>query len=381
MPEDGERATVLRGPVQEFHELRLRALRRQAEVALFRERRIHCGERNLDEVEWLVSFEVPRAERTRNAGPEADSVRKAERRVVAETGGRERREVSVRIRAKVVIAMAGDRAGERLELLLLRSEADRIVSRGVAAVQADLGADAQERLDELWPKAAVFLRRASVVRVVVACDHVEGRAACTAAAFLRDDLLEPPVRIGATHAMQRCSRETRRFTHCWPETCMTDVLLQPRSRAAQADPRPAPGRVDVVRQRNGEAWTAGGRNTQPAAQPLERRVERVETRPLGAKAAVLITRARILLLDTRQMEEALGQVVALWTFPALHSLPGVGVVRHVVAEADVRCADRIQHPAGTPLDRGGNHRSALRTTRARWTAAGFGSSRAKTAST
>ena len=162
---------------------------------------------------------------------------------------------------------------------------------------------------------------------------------------------------------------------------MTDVLLQPRSRAAQADPRPAPGRVDVVRQRNGEAWTAGERNTQPAAQPLERRVERVETRPLGAKAAVLITRACILLLDTRQMEEALGQVVALWTFPALHSLPGVGVVRHVVAEPNIRCSDRIQHPAGTPLDRSGNHRSALRTTRARWTAAGFGSSLVKTAST
>ena len=132
-----------RRPSPAVHELRLCALRRQAEVALFRERRIHCGERDLDEVEWLVSLEVPRAERARDAGPEADSVRKAERRVVAETGGRERREVSVRIRAKVVIAVAGDRAGERLELLLLRSEADRIVRCGVAAVQADLGAGAQ----------------------------------------------------------------------------------------------------------------------------------------------------------------------------------------------------------------------------------------------
>ncbi len=121
-------------------------------------------------------------------------------------------------------------------------------------------------------------------------------------------------------------------------------------------------------------------DTELAAQPLERWVERVEARPLGAKAAVLVTWASS-LLDARQVEEALGDVVALRTLPALDSLPRVRVVRQVVAEADLRRADGIQDPAGTALGRGGNHRSALRTTRARWTAAGFGSSRAKTAST
>ena len=206
-----------------------------------------------DKVEWLVPLEVPRAERARNAGPEADSIREAERRVVAETSGRERREVSVRIRAKVVIAVTCDRAGKRFELLLLCCESDRIVGCCVAAVQADLGTGLEQRLDEPRPKAAVLLRRSSVVRVVVAGDHVERRARRTAAAFLRDDLLEPPVRVGAAHAMQRRSGETGRFTHCRPEVRVTDVLLQPRSRAPQTDPRPAPRRVDVVRQRNREA--------------------------------------------------------------------------------------------------------------------------------
>ena len=38
------------------------------------------------------------------------------------------------------------------------------------------------------------------------------------------------------------------------------------------------------------------------AQPFQRRIERIEARPLGAKAAVLVARA-VALLDAGEMEE------------------------------------------------------------------------------
>src|SRR5882724_8108766 len=136
-----------------------------------------------------------------------------------------------------------------------------------------------------------------------------------------------------------------------------------------------------MRQRDREPRFAGVGDAELAAQSLQRRVERVETRPLGAEAAMLVPRACIPFLDTREVEEAFGYVVALGAFAALDSLPSVLGVRQIVTEADFGRADRIQHPPGATLDRRGNHLSALRRTRTRWTAAGFGSSRAKTAST
>jgi hypothetical protein len=94
---------------------------------------------------------------------------------------------------------------------------------------------------------------------------------------------------------------------------------------------------------------------------------------------VFVARA-VALLDSGKVEERGGEVVVR-LLAAVDLLPRGGVVGNVVAEAEVARADRVEHPAGTAIDLLGNHRSALRTTRARWTAAGRGSSRAKTAST
>jgi hypothetical protein len=106
MPEDGKCPAVLGGPVEESHQLRLGSLGRQSEVTLFRERCIHCRERDLDEVEWLVAFEVPWLERAGDPGAEADRIREAQRRVVAKPGRRERDEIPVWIQAEVVVAVA-----------------------------------------------------------------------------------------------------------------------------------------------------------------------------------------------------------------------------------------------------------------------------------
>src|SRR6266550_7306777 len=106
MPEDGECPAVLGGPVEEPHELRLGPLRRESEVTLFRERCIHCRERDLDEAEWLAPLEVPRVERAGDPRPEAERVREAQRRVVAKADGPEGGEVLVRIHAEVVVAEA-----------------------------------------------------------------------------------------------------------------------------------------------------------------------------------------------------------------------------------------------------------------------------------
>src|SRR5439155_925525 len=78
------------------------------------------------------------------------------------------------------------------------------------------------------------------------------------------------------------------------------------------------------------------------------------------------------------MEERLREVVTRGTLAAINGLPCLGAIRNVVAEAELRRADRIQYPAGAPLHALRNHG---RTTRAQCTRAGFGSSRAHIAST
>jgi len=95
---------------------------------------------------------------------------------------------------------------------------------------------------------------------------------------------------------------------------------------------------------------------------------------------VLVTRA-IALLDPRKVEERLGQLVAFRPLAALDLLPGRLAVGQVVAEANLARTDRVQDPAGAALDRRGDQRRTLLTSRAAWTRAGFRSSRASTAST
>jgi len=120
VPEDREGAAVGCRPVEQVQEPRLGTLGRQAEIALLRQRRVHRGERDLENVRGRVALEVPRVERPRNPRAKADRVREAERRVVAE---RQRINVPVRIAAQVVVAVARQRTGERFELCLLIGEA------------------------------------------------------------------------------------------------------------------------------------------------------------------------------------------------------------------------------------------------------------------
>ena len=90
---------------------------------------------------------------------------------------------------------------------------------------------------------------------------------------------------------------------------------------------------------------------------------------------------RVTLFDPREVEERLGQVVADRQLPALDLLPGLGPVLHVVSEAHLAAADRVQNPAGPQLHLLGNQRKAPLTIRVASTSPGLRSSRAKTAST
>src|SRR5690349_7325521 len=101
---------------------------------------------------------------------------------------------------------------------------------------------------------------------------VEGRAARAVRALLRRDLLEAPVRVGAAQLVDGDARERPRLVE--------RATLETRRRAADADPRPLPRDVDVMRERDREARIPVARRLEPelAAQPLERRIERIETR-------------------------------------------------------------------------------------------------------
>ncbi len=68
---------------------------------------------------------------------------------------------------------------------------------------------------------------------------------------------------------------------------------------------------------------------EPAPEPLERRVERVEAGRRGREAAVLVPRA-VELLDAGEVEERLCEVVAVRPLSPVHLLPGRGHVGEVV---------------------------------------------------
>ncbi len=109
-------------------------------------------------------------------------------------------------------------------------------------------------------------------------------------ALLGGDLREAPVRIGAAELVERHAREPARLVHRRTGFARESVTLQPGGRAAYADRRPAPGDVHVVRERDGEprAPVARRLDAELPAQPLERRVERIETRGRGEEASVPI---------------------------------------------------------------------------------------------
>src|SRR5438128_5951290 len=105
-----------------MHELRLGCVRTEPLKALLGECCVHRRERDLDDRGRLLLLEVPRMERMRDPGPEAERVGKAERRVVLEAELAERDEIPPRIDAEVVVAVALDRPGETPERRGLRGK-------------------------------------------------------------------------------------------------------------------------------------------------------------------------------------------------------------------------------------------------------------------
>src|SRR5204863_529317 len=123
-----------------------------------------------------VSLEIPGTKGMRDPRPEPNRVREPERAVVREAELLERRQVSMRVDAEVVVALAGDRACEPFELLLLGRERPGILRGGVAAVQAHLRACGLQRLHEARAEALVGLRSGPVGRMSVAGHDEERRA-------------------------------------------------------------------------------------------------------------------------------------------------------------------------------------------------------------
>src|SRR5437763_4399196 len=74
MPEDREPAAVLRGPVEQREDPRLRSRGRQAPVTLLGEGRVHHRERHLDEIRRPVALEIPDLEGMCDPGAETEGV-------------------------------------------------------------------------------------------------------------------------------------------------------------------------------------------------------------------------------------------------------------------------------------------------------------------
>ena len=180
-------------------------------------------------------------------------------------------------------------------------------------------------------------------------------------ALLGDDLREAPVGIGAAQLVERHAREPSRLVQGRVHAPRQRMILQPRCRAEHPDPRPAPRDVDVVRERDGEPRSPVARrlHTELPAQPLERRVERIETRGSGEEASVPVVLGRT-LLDPREVEEARRELVSVRQPAALDRLPRLGPVGHVVAETQTGGAHHVEHPARPLLDRSGDrHRASV----------------------
>ena len=105
-------------------------------------------------------------------------------------------------------------------------------------------------------------------------------------------------------------------------------------------------------ERDGEAGAAPARrlDSEPAPQTLERWVERLERGAGRPEPAVLVARG-VSLLDAGEVEERLGELVALRPLAPGDLLPGLGPVGDVVPEPELTGSDRVEDPAGLPLDR------------------------------
>ena len=188
-------------PVEQIEEAALGLCEREAQVPLLGQRRVHHGERDLDQIERTFRLEVPGAEGLRDAGSEARLVGVAERAVVLEPEPLENGQIAVRIEAQVVEAMPGYVPGQVAHALGFARQLARIFGGRVAAVQADLGVAREQRLDQLPAQLVVALGRGAVRRMAVTAHDEEGRAGA-APAQLGRDLLEAPVGVAAAQLVQ-----------------------------------------------------------------------------------------------------------------------------------------------------------------------------------
>ena len=248
-------------------------------------------------------------------------------------------------------------------------------------MEPDLGACLEERLDQPRAQPVVDLRREAVLHVAVAGEEEVGRAR-PAGALELGDAGEAPVGITAAEAVHRDGRQAAGLAKRVPPGAGARAGGEAAYRVPNAPTRPAPGPVDVVGERDREAGAApaGRLDPQTRAQPLQRRVERVEGRGGGRETAMAVALPAA-LLEPGQMPEGAGELVALGALSPLDLRPGAGVVGHLLADGELAGAERVEHPAGPRLGVGGDHGIARRTTRPRFVSAGRRSSRATTPST
>jgi len=238
----------------------------------------------------------------------------------------------VRIDAEVVVALAPDLGAEPLQYLHFSGEPSCVTSSEVAPVQPDLAAALQDRPHEPGSQALVHLGRRPVVAVAVPGEQEEGRGRPVLALGLHQ-LAEAPVGVGAAQPVERHAGERARLAGGRPAPPSEDARLEPRRGPLDPEPRPAPGHVHVVREGDGEARSAPAPRLEPepASEPVERRVERIEARGRRGEPAVLVARP-VELLDAGQVEERVREVVLLRALAALDRGPCLGDVRDVGAE-------------------------------------------------
>ena len=221
----------------------------------------------------------------------------------------ERADALVPRQPQVVMAIAADGPAEQArEHGALAREQGLIGLARVARVQPDLEPELVQLGHEPWAARGVGLGRCAVVRVAVRGEHEARGAVAVRALELREAAVRP-VGVAAAQAVQRREREPGGLEAGLRRVAGEERALEARAGAEQAAPAPAPGRVDVVRERDREARAArvGGsrlgarrRGSQREHELVERRGTRGERRRRGAEAAVLVDRGADLLLAREQ---------------------------------------------------------------------------------
>ena len=291
----------------------------------------------------------------------------------------------MRVDAEVVVALAGDGPGERLEPLLLRGETDRVVGGGVAPVQPDLGAGVEQRLDEARPQAARMppARRRRAGRAWLG-DHEERRAvaprrrsSATICSKLQFGSVPRSRCSGAARARglaQRGARDApaeRRASAAQPHraarsaSSATGMSTSCVSATAKRAPPSRGGSTPSRRAAARAAGRAGRGTTHEARKPAVLVARRRPASPRPARDGRTPRRDRRLPAARRARPAP--------TPPASY---GRSSPKPASRAPIVSSTQRARRSTSC-----GNHRKPPRTTRAAWTNAGLGSSRAKTAST